>query len=87
MRTTNLDGGFLLCLFFNILLNLEGLIPAVILFGFHFLFGLSIWWSVFAIGLWILSIVFWMYFMRHARKAAGTPDPPKENKNPYSAGK
>ena len=43
-------------------------------------------WAVLAAGLWIVYLILWMLFMRFAAKSSNTPDPPKENKNPYSVG-
>ena len=87
MRRTKRNGSFLLCLLINMLLNLEGMIPAVILFVLHFWLGWSIWWAVLALGLWILGLILWMLVIGWAGKCNSTPDPPKENKNPYSSGK
>ncbi|MGN0114104.1 MAG: hypothetical protein ACI396_02130 [Acutalibacteraceae bacterium] len=86
MRRTKRSGSFLLCLLINTLLNLEGLIPAAILLVLHFWLGLSIWWAVLAVGLWIIGIIIWMKIIGWAGKCGSTPDMPKENKNPYSVG-
>lgn len=86
MRKTRRKGSFLLCLLVNMLLNLEGLIPAAILLVLHFWLGLSIWWAVLAVGLWIIGIIIWMKIIGWAGKCGSTPDMPKENKNPYSVG-
>ena len=86
MRKTNRSGSFLLCLLFNMLLNLEGLIPASVLLALHFIMKWSIWWAVLAAGLWIVYLILWMLFMGFAAKSSSTPDAPKENKNPYSVG-
>lgn len=86
MRGPKRAGNFFLSLAFNMLLNPEGLILAVILLVLHFVLGLSIWWSVLAFGVWILWLVLWMAFMGWAGRCS-RPDPPKENKNPYSVKK
>ena len=86
MRKTERGGGFLLCLLFNMLLNLEGLIPAAVLLALHFVLKWPIWWAATAAGLWLVYLIFWMLFMGFAAKSSNTPDPPKENKNPYSVG-
>lgn len=86
MRKTNRSGSFLLCLLFNMLLNLEGLIPASVFLALHFIMKWSVWWAVLAAGLWIVYLILWMLFMRFAAKSSNTLDPPKENKNPYSVG-
>ena len=86
MRRTNRSGSFLLCLLFNMLLNLEGLIPAAALLALHFMLGWSLWWAALAAGLWVISLILWMLFMGFAAKSSSTPPPSRENKNPYSAG-
>lgn len=87
MRRTKRTGGFWLCLVINLLLNLEGSIPAWILLALHFWLGISIWWFVAALMAWIMGMILWMWIMGWARDCANTPDPPKENKNPYSVKK
>ena len=87
MRKTRHTGSFIVCLLFNMLINAEGIIPAVILLVLHFVLGWSILWSAAAFCLWIAGIAVWMLIIGWARKCGDTPDPPKENKNPYSVGK
>lgn len=84
MRKANRSGGTLLCLILNILLNLDGIIPALILLALHFWLDISIWWAVAAGAIWLLQIVFWTLFWRFANKCGNTHDLPRENKNPYS---
>ena len=86
MRKTKRTGNFWLCLLINMVLNLEWTIPAWILLALHFWLGWSAWWFVLALGLWIMNIMFWMWIMGWAADCGNTPDPPKENKNPYSIG-
>lgn len=83
MRRTKRSGSFWLCLLLNLLLNLEGTIPAVLLLITHFLFDISVWWSVGALALWILGMVLWMKFMGWASRC-GTERQFRKNKNPYS---
>ena len=85
MRKSKRGKGFLISLLFNMLINLEGIIPALVLLVLRFWLGISIGWFFLALSLWILYIVLWMVFVGWASEAAGTPDRPKENKNPYSA--
>ena len=82
MRRHRKSGNFLLCLLINMVLNLEWSIPAWILLGLHFAFGLSLWWFCGAIALWILRILVGMWLIRWASNVP--KDPPLENKNPYS---
>ena len=87
MRRTRRSGSFLLCLLINMLLNLEWSIPSWILLGLHIWLGISIWWFVGALLLWILRLLLGMWLMGWARDCGNQKDPPKENKNPYSVKK
>ena len=84
MRRTNRGGNFFLCLFINLLLNLEWSIPAWILLALHFWIELSIWWFIGGLIFWVLSILSGMWIMGWAADCSSEKDPPKENKNPYS---
>ena len=68
------------------LLNLEWSIPALILLALHYILDISIIWFFIALGVWILVLISWMWIMGWATTCSNTPDPPKENKNPYSVG-
>ena len=85
MRKIKCSGGFLLCLLINLLLNLEWSIPAWILLALHFWLDISIWWFVGGLAFWILSILVDMWIIGWAASCGSEKDPPKENKNPYSA--
>ena len=85
MRRSRRGGSFFISLLFNMLINLEGSVPALILLALHFLIDISIGWFFLALSLWILYLVLWMLFVGWASSAASTPDKPRENKNPYSA--
>lgn len=84
MRRTKRSGSFMLCLLFNMLLNLEGLVPAAVLFALHLILKWSVWWSAMAAALWIMWLILWMHFLGFAGRCGSTSDLPKENKNPYS---
>lgn len=86
MRKNQRSGNFLLCLIFNMLINLEGLIPAAVLLALHFILGWSVWWAVLAAALWIVWLILWMSFIGWASRCGSTLDRPKDNKNPYSVG-
>ncbi|MGN0476173.1 MAG: hypothetical protein ACI4HM_02435 [Ruminococcus sp.] len=86
MRRTKRTGSFLLCFFINIFLNLEMSIPAWILLILHFCIGLSIMWFWLALALWVVYIFVFTLIIGWAGRCS-KPDPPKENKNPYSSGK
>ena len=86
MRRTNRCGNFFMVLLINMMLNLEGLIPAAILIALHFFFDISIWWGVGAVVAWVLYLLIWMLILKWVGTSSSTPDKPKENKNPYSSG-
>ncbi len=85
MRRTKRGGSFWLCLVINLLLNLEWSLPAWILLALHFWLGISLWWFIGGLVFWILSILCGMWIMGWAADCSAQKDPPKENKNPYSA--
>ncbi|MBR5272238.1 MAG: hypothetical protein IKU25_02440 [Clostridia bacterium] len=85
MRRTKRAGNFFVCLIFNMLLNLEWSIPAWILLALHYILDISIIWFWAALGLWVLILISWMFVMGWAADCSSEKDPPKENKNPYSA--
>ena len=74
---------FVITLLFNMAINFAWTIPAWILLAMHFLFGWSILWFWLALGVWVLDIIIWMSIIGWA-SSVSKPDPPKENKNPYS---
>ena len=86
MCRTKRSGGFFPYLFINMLMNIEGLLPAVILLVLHFWLKISVWWSVGAFIAWILYLIISMAFIGWAGKCGSVRDLPKENKNPYSVG-
>ncbi len=77
-------GGFLVSLLFTMALNLEWLLPAVLLVVFHFVFGWSLWWAALAAGLWLLWVVVVVWLLGLACRVGNAPKPQTENKNPYS---
>ena len=84
MRRHSGSSGFWVSVLFTMALNLEWLLPAVVLFIFHFVFGWSLWWTALAVGLWILWIMAAVALLGLASKAGNAPQPQTENKNPYS---
>lgn len=85
MRRTKRRGGFFFSLLINILLNPEGFLPAVVLIVLHFVLGWSLWWAALAAAVWIVWLAIRMLLLGWVVDCGNTPDPPKENKNPYSA--
>ena len=86
MRRAKHYGSFFICLFINMILNFEGIIPAAVLLILHFALGWSFWWSLIALVVWIVMLILWMRIVGWAGRCADTKDLPRENKNPYSAG-
>ena len=85
-RRIRKTGNFFLALLVNLLLHLEETVPAWILLACHRWLGWSIRWFWIALGIWLVTILLRMDFLRWARRCSAEKDPPKENKNPYSAG-
>lgn len=77
-------GNFLFCLLISLVLNLEGLIPAVIVLILHLLFKFPPLWVVYTMaGVWILIIIVQLLVLRWA--ASKPPRQTGSNKNPYSS--
>jgi hypothetical protein len=72
-------------LLINLVLNLEWSIPAWILLLLHFIFDISILWFVGAIALWVVGVGVKTAVFSWLIREGNRPDPPKENKNPYSS--
>ena len=63
---------YALCFVSSMALHLHWLMPAVLLFAAHFVFGISLWWAA-------TLVIGWASGCRQ------TPSLHKENRNPYSA--
>ena len=86
MRKTKSNGGFLLCLLMNLILNLEWSVPAWILLALHFWLKISLWWFAGALGLWIALMLIQTIIIKWVNSSS-KPTEPQENKNPYSVGR
>ena len=86
MRRIRNTGNFLCSLCINLLLNLEGTIPAWLLLGAHFWFDISLLWFWGALALWGLSVLFRMIFWRWISRTSNEPKAERRNRNPYSVG-
>lgn len=86
MRTTKRQRGFFLTLLINLLLNLEGLVPAILLTAMHVLLGWPFWLVWIALGLWVAAICVQMWVFGWLRSAGNEPTAYRPNKNPYSVG-
>ena len=84
MKLKRISGDFFVALLLNMAFNLEWTVPAWILLALHFIFGLSIVWFWVALLIWFLGILFWMLIIGWAGRCS-SPEPYKENKNPYSS--
>ena len=82
MKKAN-SSNFFLAFILNLVLNLEWVIPAVILLILHFTIGLPIFWFWIALGVWIGGILIISLILGWAGKCS-EPHVSKENKNPYS---
>ncbi len=79
------NGGFLVAWCVNLVFNLEWTVPAWILLALYFFADISILWFVGAIVLWVVMVGIKTAVLSWLIKEGNRPDPPKENKNPYSS--
>ena len=86
MKWVKKDSGFLLSFFIKPLLNLEWAIPAVICFVLHFIFGISLWWTLGFIALWVIIVLARTSLLFALNRVGNMPEKQRENKNPYSSG-
>ena len=78
--------GFISALLINLIFDLEWTIPAWLLLAAYFIFKISIWWFVGALAVWIIGVAIKTAVFSWLIHVGNIPDPPKENKNPYSSG-
>lgn len=86
MNRLKRSGGLLLCLFFSLLMNMKGLIPAAVLLLLHFWSSLSVWWAVGCGCRRLLYLIFWTAFIGWAGRGGSEKGRPNQNKNLYSVG-
>lgn len=86
MKWVKKDSGFLLSFFINLLFNLEWAIPAVICFVLHFIFEISLWWTLGFIALWLIVVLARTSLLFALNRVGNMPEKQRENKNPYSSG-
>ena len=84
-RRPQANGGFFSALLINLIFNLEWTIPAWLLLAAHFIFKISIWWFVGALVVWVIGVAIKTAVFSWLVHVGNIPDPPKENKNPYSS--
>ncbi|WP_295126117.1 hypothetical protein [Ruminococcus sp.] len=68
----------------NLLINLWGAIPAVILLVLHFTIGVPMWFFWIALAGWVVIIGTMTVLMHWISIQPSLPEKPRENKNPYS---
>lgn len=84
-KRPRVNGGFFAALGINLIFDLEWTIPAWILLVLHFVFDISILWFIGAIALWVVGVGVKTAVFSWLIREGNRPDPPKENKNPYSS--
>ncbi len=84
-KRPRVNGGFFAALGINLIFELEWTIPAWILLVLHFVFDISILWVIGAIALWVVGVGVKTAVFSWLIREGNQPDPPKENKNPYSS--
>ena len=84
MKEPNRKRGLFLSFLISLVFNLEWTVPAWIFLGLHFWKGLSLWWFVGSMILWVIFVTVRILVFGSLTRAGNYKDPPKENKNPYS---
>ena len=86
MKKADGSRSVIVCFLLNLVLNYQLGLAAAILLVLHLLMDLPILlaWVVFAA--WMLLAMVLTYLVKWGNESAGQKAPPKENKNPYSAG-
>lgn len=84
-RRTHRKGNFFTVLLLNILLNLDGSIPAIILLILHFTVSFPLWPVFLAAGLWLGGIILHMLiFGWFFSQDSDLPQKSQRVNNPYS---
>ena len=84
-KRPQVNGGFFAALGINLIFDFKWTIPAWLLLAAHFFFKISIWWFAGAIAVWVLGAAIKTAVFSWLVRIGNIPDPPKENKNPYSS--
>ncbi len=87
MKNRPKGNGFVSALLINLIFDLEWTIPAWLLLAAHFIFKISIRWFVAALIVWVIAVAIKTAVFSWLVHIGNIPDPPKENKNPYSSKK
>lgn len=78
------SNGRLLSVLFIIFDSICMLIPTVLLLVLHFTLGISIWWFVGLLTVWIISVILGSFILNWASSCSNEEKPYRENKNRYS---
>lgn len=84
MKTKKSGKGFLLSILISLMFNLEWTVPAWVFLVLHLLKGISLWWFLGSMILWVIIVALRILVFDSLTRAGDYKDPPKENKNPYS---
>lgn len=86
MRTSKRKSNLLFTVFINLLLNLEGILPALVCVALHFIFDISLLWAAGFAAFWVLAVLIKTILLSKAVEYGNEKTPYRENKNPYSSG-
>ena len=86
MRRVSRGHGFLISLLINMAFRAEWLVIAIVLFVLNRVLGLSIWFMVAALAVWVIYSLVVTLLLSMANRLGNVKDEPKINKNPYSSG-
>lgn len=84
MKILKRIGNFLFTTLINLGLNIWQSIPAWALLALHFWLNIPIWLFWIALLIWIVVTMIKTAIVSWAAWCASIPNPPRENKNPYS---
>lgn len=76
---------FLLSFGINLLFNLRWLIPSAVTLVFHFIFGISLWWTFGAVIFFVTVMLLRTCLLYSLNKAGNLKEKQRPNKNPYSS--
>ena len=85
MKKRPQGNGFFSALLINLVFDLEWTIPAWLLLAAHFIFDISLWWFAGALAVWVIGVAIKTAVLSWLVHIGNIPDPPKENKKPYSS--
>lgn len=78
MKRPGVDGDFIICFLFNLIMNAFWAIPAVVLFIAHFVAGTPLWLGWAALAIWIVVVFGITAFMSWA-VSSGNPAEKRSN--------